>query len=99
MIWMLLIIFIVICYEISTDAEHNALCYVGPDKFKEAKETMTGKEFKKFVKENSQKMKQAMNDAAAYDKLSPEEKQKIIDHTVKLHEERLKKELEQWRNK
>ena len=25
--------------------------------------------------------------------------QEIIDRTIKLHEERLKKELEQWRNK
>jgi hypothetical protein len=46
--------------------EVSAMAYVGPEEFKKAKDLMTEKEFKQYVKKNSNLMKKAENDAAIY---------------------------------
>ena len=48
------------------DPEYNALCYGGREEYDKAKNSMTEKEFKQYVKEKSKLMQKAMNDAAEY---------------------------------
>jgi hypothetical protein len=50
----------------SLDDEHNALCYVGKEEYDKQKNSMTDKEFKKYVKEKSKLMQKTMDDAAEY---------------------------------
>lgn len=65
MIWLILgIVFVLMCYR--SDPEGDAMYYVGKTEYDKSKQSMTEKEFKKFVKEKSKLMQKAMNDAAEY---------------------------------
>lgn len=58
-----LILFFVVLYIMSSPSkEDECQAYVGPPKFDEAKNTMSEKDFKKFVNENSKKMRNLMKD-------------------------------------
>ena len=68
MIHFILIVYtIYVIIQLFTEGdEHRAMGWVGPEKFNEAKKTMTNKEFKKFVKQNAVKMQNAEREAAEY---------------------------------